>query len=221
MASKKLTIGEIEQIKAKATQERAQAAIDLTDLAKRAAALEQEAQAAADGGDLTTYREKKAQAEAVNEEIFVKKAKATKQENPITEDMAAAAWETYRADHDKKFKAKLSAYQAAKAELLTMYRDLLSMQREAFKTRERLAGYLDMDTNRGFMQVGTPDNVGAKFPCEVLPANDVVGLHFTGTAVRDPDSVFYLACRGITGSNLLSDPETVQLYNLLIAHRSK
>lgn len=221
MASKKMTIGEIEQIKAKATQERAQAAIDLTELVKRAALLEQEAQAAADGGDLEAYREKKAQAEAVNEEIFVKQAKAAKQENPITEDMAAAAWETYRADHDKKFKAKLSAYQAAKAELLTMYRDLLSMQREAFKTRERLAGYLGMDTNRGFMQAGTPDNVGEKFPCEVLPADDVVGLHFTGTAVRDPDSVFYLACRGITGAKLLSDPETVQLYNLLIAHRSK
>lgn len=221
MATKKVTIGELEQIKAAATQERAQAAIDLTDLVKRAALLEQEAQAAADGGDLAAYREKKAEAEAVNEEIFVKQAKAAKQENPITEDMAAAAWETYRADHDKKFKAKLSAYQAAKAELLTMYRDLLSMQREAFKTRERLAGYLDMDTSRGFMQTGTPDNVGAKFPCEVLPVENVLELHLNGTAVRDPDGCFYLACRGITGGALMTDPETQQFYNLLIAHRSK
>lgn len=221
MATKKMTIGELEQIKAAATQERAQAAIDLTDLVKRAALLEQEAQAAADGGDLAAYREKKAQAEAVNEEIFVKQAKAAKQENPITEAMTAEAWETYRADYDKKFKAKYSALESARAELLTIYKELFDMQREAFKTRERLAGYLGMNTDRGFIYLGTPDDVEAKFPCEAIPLEKVQYLRATGTTVNDPLAIFYFTSGGEKSPGELMGDATQQFNSVLLYHRSK
>lgn len=221
MASKKMTIGEIEQIKAKATQERAQAAIDLTDLAKRVTALEEEAQAAADGGDLATYREKKAQAEAVKEELFVKQAKATKQESPITEAMTAEAWETYRADYDKKFKAKYAALESARAELLTIYKELFDMQQEAFKTRERLAGYLGMNTTRGFMQLGSRDDVEAKFPCEAIPLEKVQYLKAAGTTVNDPLAIFYFTSGGEKSPGELLGEATQQFNSVILYHRSK
>lgn len=221
MATKKTTIADLEKIKAAATQERAQAAIDLTELVKRGAILEQEAQAAADSGDLATYREKKAKADAVNEEIFVKQSVAAKQENPITEDMTAEAWETYCADYDKTFKAKYSTYQAAKGELLTMYRELLKMQREAFAKRERLAEFIHMDISRTPLQIDSTDIISQKFPCKVLPVSEATGLHMTGTLVRDADAIFYLAGKNLTPLDIVRDPETVQMFSLLVLHRSK
>ncbi len=214
---KKVTVNDCDQMQREADQRQRRADEERSKLEIELGILKGEAQAAADAGAIDEYKAKTKKADDVAMSIFVLKSK--KPEKPVTEEMAREAWANYSADYNKAFDAKYKAFERAKDQLISLYRELLQMQTEAFLTRERLADYIDF--KHGFTAPGLPDEkIDSKFPCHMLPysASDVKSL---SAKTEDPDAIYYLLSRGKAADfdSLINDREPVILRALLKEHR--
>ena len=117
---------EIESVKKKSAAEKAE--------------LENQAEAAADAGNVDRYMQLKQQAERVDATAYVRVKQLEKVTGPTNEEISAA-WNDYAAGYSKSLSAGLARLEKAKEALLAEYAALIDLQETALKTRARLAGY--------------------------------------------------------------------------------
>ena len=103
---------------------------------------EQEAREAAAAGDVATYKQIKAEITGLEDSIFVKRAQLKKcAAGALKESEVLPAWNKYASDYGKKFEKLLADYEKARHALFVMYMEIVDLQNEALRTRER-CGYL-------------------------------------------------------------------------------
>lgn len=116
----------------------------IKELTKKSNALAAEMEEAASAGDLARFRDLKAQRSEVDEEIYVAQQQRKKPET-VPEAAAASAWKEFRSDYEKDFERLQKALRKAGDELEHLFVDLVRLQADALRERERLAVYAGTD----------------------------------------------------------------------------
>lgn len=176
----------------------------------------EKADAAATAGDVATYKEYKALADDAEAMAYVcGKQLAAEQGKAVTAEQTQDAWENYVGGYNKKLAAKLKKVQAAKAEYLREYMEAVDLQREACRTRERLAAYAGVKEHRaeGF------------YPMDYIPCNTSNNGHkpvvdLRGANIQDPDAVALLASLGMDELDLSRDERTRIVCAVVGSHRA-
>lgn len=115
---------------------------ELSDLNDQKAQKEKEALAAADAGDLGQYKSIKSEVDNIDACIFVTSTQLRKYEScALDEDTVVKAWNKYADDYGKKFDKMVSDYEKARHALYLQYIQIIELQNDALKMRER-CGFL-------------------------------------------------------------------------------
>ena len=153
-------------------------------------AAEVAAQEAADNGDIDAYRQHKAEAEELETSIFVKQAQLNKNGSSLKEEDVLKAWKKYAADYEKKFTKALSDYETARRGLYEKYMQVINLQNDALKTRERCGFLLGMKPPASIMEY---DSHYKNFKMRTLPYTPAPGLMYKGLAITSPETVFFMS----------------------------
>ena len=186
-----------------------------------AAEYESQAEEAALAGDADAYIDLKAKADKQKALAYIQGKQIEKLGSApvVTKDETVDAWVDYSRSYSAKMKNKLAKYEAEKKKLLEDYRELVTMQNDACKVREKLASYI------GVKAPGALDNgLDALYPMAYIPcmargANGVPGMvSIPGSPLRDPDAVFYLSSLMLDATKL-HESEEAQTVNSVVAWR--
>ena len=110
----------------------------------------------------------------------------------LTDEEASSIWSEFSSEHDNLFDKMYSDFEKKRNEMLVAYQKLVDLQTEAIITRERLAEYVGKGVVYRYSIWDRPYD--ALFPCKFLPTESKEGrLTMSGTIVRNPDALFYLA----------------------------
>lgn len=186
---------------------------ELAALQERVATIDAEMNAAADAGEVETYRSLMKEKEDVEIALIVKRRQKNNYRPSVNEAVAQAAWSDYVSGHNRKLKKSLAEFEAEKAKLLSMYSELINMQSDACSVRERIGS-----------AVGLPDEA---FPMEYIPllagANEFGALRLSSFACADPDACYYLACYAAKNKVNYAlprpNPEMARVYNVVISKK--
>ena len=188
---------------------------------RNAVRLNEEAEAAAVAGDVQKYRDLKS--EAIDQEslAYVIGKQIENDDDRLDEAEALDAWKKYRADYEKKLNAGMKTFRETKLTMLRTYAEMVSLQREACATRERLSRYIGKIPSP--VAAGRDKMIEGRFPMEYLPCIDVAeagALSIIGARIEDPDAAYYLSSFGKNGQDLANDPEAHMVYNVVKDHRA-
>ena len=193
---------------------------------KDAERLKEEAEAAAVAGDLEGYKTLKAKASDAEALAYVlqKKVEKSGASDVFTRDEIDKAWKDYAGDYNKTLKAKLKKFADAKEDLLQLYSEMVTLQRDACAVRERMAKYAGIALQGAVMDKG----IGDAFPMEYIPcvkSGDFGEMDITGTnRVHDPDACYYLSAHAvkneISWANLATSPEVVRVTDTVVYHQA-
>lgn len=186
---------------------------------RNAVRLNEEAEAAAVAGDVQKYRDLKSEAIEQESLAYVIGKQIENDDDRLDEAEASDAWKKYRADYEKKLNAGMKTFRETKLTMLRTYAEMVSLQRDACETRERLSRYLGKTPSL----VGKDNMIEGRFPMEYLPCIDVAeagALSIRGTRIEDPDAAYYLSSFGKNGQDLANDPEAATVYNVVKNHRA-
>ena len=186
---------------------------------RNAVRLNEEAEAAAVAGDVQKYRDLKSEAIEQESLAYVIGKQIENDDDRLDEAEAADAWKKYRADYEKKLNAGMKTFRETKLTMLRTYAEMVSLQRDACETRERLSRYLGKTPSI----VGKDNVIEGRFPMEYLPCIDVAeagALSIRGTRIEDPDAAYYLSSFGKNGQDLANDPEAHTVYKVVKDHRA-
>lgn len=218
-----MTIKEIENLVKVRNEAREQAIRKKQENETKAEQYRIDADEAATAGDLERYKELKALAEDAEAVAYVC-GKQLEIEHPVTLEQTRKAWDDYVSDYKKKLSAKLKRFEAAKVEMLKEYAGAVVLQGEACEVRERLARYCGMTL--GPAVIGTDKRLDDTFQMEYIPCNgsnvlknDVV-VTISGSPIKDPDAVFYLASLQLEPQVLTNDPRQRALTFVVKNHRA-
>lgn len=118
----------------KALKNRSELETRIFALTERERILREEAEAAAESGNVEEYKQKKAQAEDTAELSYVEKKKLEKSLAPVPEAELLEAWKEYMAAQDPKIKAADAAVNTA---IKTLYEKFRALE-EALKAAEEI-----------------------------------------------------------------------------------
>ena len=218
-----MTIKEIENLVKVKNEAREQAIRKKQENETKAEQYRIDADEAATAGDLERYKELKALAEDAEAVAYVC-GKQLEIEHPVTLEQTRKAWDDYVSDYKKKLSAKLKRFEAAKVEMLKEYAGAVVLQGEACEVRERLARYCGMTL--GPAAIGADKRLDDTFQMEYIPCNgsnvlknDVV-VTISGSPIKDPDAVYYLASLQLEPQVLTNDPRQRALTFVVKNHRA-
>lgn len=178
----------IEQLEKKATdaQKRAE------DLRKEIESMkakildrEEKGMAAAEAGDDDKYLSLKAEADRLQSLIPVREVLLKKSENPISEDEARSAWDEYSAQVNKDLSKKYTAYQKLREDFYNRFIELIDLQTEICRKRQRLAELARSDSK----------NLDRTYPFESLGSdvNNDLDYFFRTLHLMDLDRAGWIA----------------------------
>lgn len=193
---------------------------------KDAERLKEEAEAAAVAGDLEGYKTLKAKASDAEALAYVlqKKVEKSGASDVFTRDEIDKAWKDYAGDYNKTLKAKLKKFADAKEDLLRMYSEMVTLQRDACAVRERMAKYAGIALQGAVVDKG----LGDTFPMEYIPcvkSGDLGEMSIVGTnRVHDPNACYYLSAYAIENSinweRILHSPEVSRVTDTVVYHQA-
>lgn len=199
------------------------------ELKNEAMALEKEYSAKAEecalAGDVDLFMEyrKKAQQQEAISYIQSKQIDSITASPMISKEESVSAWEDYAKDYSRQLKAKIEKFQASKAKLLNDYLEMVSMQEEACKIRERLASYIGKKVEPLSVDAG----LNQLYPMEYIPcvgrAVDWTSgkVEMKGTSVSDADAIYYLSSLQFNNPMEVSKShEEKRIRNVVVWHKT-
>lgn len=144
------------------------------------------AEKAARAGFLAEYNRKTSDKQAAEAREYVASAQlSTIQAPEVTAAEAQEAWSNYRAGYEKDFQRNSDRLNKARAEFLAAFGDLLDLQSEGLRQREKLGGWLGIHPD----QATSGDAAFNQFPLQTMPteariknALTYLGLSYSGEA---------------------------------------
>ena len=161
-------------------------AAEINDLLKQGSVLQDEADAAAEAGNVELYEEKIAEKDKIERAIFVKRNFLDKMKWTVTEDDAIKAWEGYVAEYNRRLTKARADFLAAKEKLIKLYSDMVELQGEALETRKELGAVVDLDKNTFKMDF---------IPC--VKKSEAGSLVLDQCGCADPDAAYFLSAMDI------------------------
>lgn len=169
------------------------------DLAK----LEKEAEQAAQTGDISSYREKKAAVNDLSDTIFVRDVQLKKMNCFKTRQEAKEAWSEYAEAYNRNFKKAWKAYEQARIDLYEKYMGLVIFQNETLKIRKECGACVGIDDN-------SKGQLDALFKMEMIPNGMPTDLRAPLLALHTPDTDFFRLLK------LTMKADTITLLNNVI-----
>ena len=199
------------------TEEKVQLQVEISDLQKEEAALEEKMKAAADAGDTDTYLALSAEKDTVAKKIFVKSSFQKKRGSLVNEDGAKGAWKDYVSGYNKKLKSSIAAFEEEKKKLCAMYSELVSIQNEALKVREHLCEVTGLNNPESFEMAYIP----------FINGSDPGTIKLGNLQCFDTDLVYFAAClEASSGMRIALNPNSPEalksqhFYNVVVRHKS-
>lgn len=193
-------LNEYEQAKA----EKAALEKDVAQLQADKERLEKEADAAAQGGELSLYREKRDAAQLATDTLFVRSKQIEKLSVLRTEVEAKAAWKEYADGYNKTFAKSWAAYEKARQDLCAAFLEIVNAQNEALRMRAKCAECAGIpDDGKGF----SPSGYDRILPMNLIPdERDNINKAYPVYA-KGPDATFFLDAKlwDLAKLNLLND----------------
>lgn len=135
----------------------------------------------------------------------------------VSKSEAIEAWNDYAKSYAKTMKALSDEFQKEKEKLLKKYAEMVDLQDEACKARERLGSYIGK--NKQNLQMGGGyDNL---FPMEYIQClgtgNGVNSLltSLSGATIKDPDAVYYLSSLKLNPLQLSQSQECKRIQSVV------
>ena len=184
----------------------------------KAQTLNAEAETAAASGDVEKYRELRSQATEQGELAYVLKKQIERDEGNVCDADVTEAWARYRAEYEKKLNAGLKTFRESKMNMLRQYAEMVTLQRDACATRERLTRYLGREVAP--LAGGKDRALETRFSMEYIP-NEECLASIMGANVEDADAIYYLANLGIKDAVALSrNVDAQKIVNVVRYHRA-
>lgn len=98
--------------------------------------------AAADRGDLETYKTLEEQERDLNARIFVGSRNINALEHPVSSDDVRSAWWDYAKEHDANIKREYKDFLKSCGELAETYKKIVAAQKKALEEREAVAAMI-------------------------------------------------------------------------------
>lgn len=160
-----MSVKKIDALEKKASENQKKAEqlkAEVEQLKAVAASYAEEAEKAAEVGDVESYKSLKQKAEDEKAVIYVKQASIRKCASPSKEELQSA-WADFQKEHDAAFAKNMSEYEDARKMLCERFMWIMKEQGEARIQRKRLAAL-----------AGLPDNEAVKaFPFSSVTAIEV------------------------------------------------
>ena len=157
---------------------------EITQLRDDLAKLEKEAELAAQTGDISSYREKKAAVNDLSDTIFVREMQLKKM-NPVkTQQEAEEAWNEYAEIYNRNFAKAWKAYDQARMDLFKEYMDLVNGQNEALQIRKKCGACIGIDDSK-------THQLNDMFKMDMIPNGMPTDLRAPFLALRTPDTDFF------------------------------
>lgn len=128
--------------------------------------LEKEAEAAAQAGNTSLYREKRDAAQLATDSIFVCQKQMEKLSSLAAKQEAIAAWEEYAAAYNKAFSKAWALYEKARQSLFESFMDIVNTQNDALRMRQLCGEAVGIQENQGLYKLSSYDS---KFPLQMIP----------------------------------------------------
>lgn len=207
----KITVKEIDAKVAAAAAERDRLKAESRAADSKKTELDRLATAAAEDGRLEDYRALKKQAEAIEEESYVRSAQLSKLNQPIPEKDVFDAWADYVTTYNKALAARLAEAEKKMNAYLDEYEAAINLQNEALAVRERLAGHLGQDLDG-------PGKEPQGFVMDFIPS----AVNPIRPPVKEDRAAFYISQRRAERQpgNLFPDPVTQRVISVVFNHRS-
>ena len=193
--------------------------LEIEELAKAEAKLAEECQAAVTAGNVDAYIQANTEKERISAALYVKRNFKDGLKTAVSEADALEAWSNYAGEYNKKLDKALSEFYAERDKLLEMYSGFVSLQGEACKTRDNLAGVTG---------ISNPEKVFEMqyIPC-LMGANDPGAIKMGNWNIVDPYAVFYAACQEMKAGVRLSlspDGQKARLvdrvFSIVVRHKA-
>lgn len=181
---------------------------EITRLEEDQARLDQEADTAAQAGDLSLYQAKRDEAKLATDTLFVRRKQLEKTSCVRSEQEAKEAWHEYAETYNKTFAKNWAAYMKAREALYNDFLALVHGQEAALAIREKCAACCDMAPD-GISGSLFGSGLDSAFPMKLIPDN---APSFRQPQLNTPDTQFYLWAFGAD----------LELFNRVIRlHRSR
>lgn len=112
---------------------------EVEQLKVQAAKCEADAEAAAESGDVESYKALKQKSDDVNAVLHVKQAAFKKYSGPCTREDALAAWSDFQREYDTAFNKALKEYDTEMKKQCARFMNIIKMQNRARDQRKVLA----------------------------------------------------------------------------------
>ena len=153
---------------------------EIDDLMQQKVERHNEAQAAAEAGDVDRYMELHAAEERLDAQIFVKRAQMDKAVSPVNPEDVVSAWDSYSKDYSRDFEKLWKQYLSARKSLYGLFMQVVSAQNSALRVRERCGQLAGRDPSTFHMQT--------------IDGSNAQGLMYRNSQLTMADTVFFQAC---------------------------
>lgn len=196
---------------------------NLQDQKRKAEALAEElkikAEEAAVSGDVEGYLRFKSEADRQEAVAHVADVRLHNTTNPVTQEDARAAWDTFCAENEPKFRANLAELDKARDSFFRAYNACADVQKEFCKTREELGaliglvmGHLDAE----------PIASAFPLPAEIPVQGLLNGVTLNGpTGILDRDLAYIVSLMGNTAVEVSKSEEAKRLIRLVTRKKTK
>lgn len=173
-----------------------------------------EAEDAAKAGSLYEYNRKISEKQDAEAREYVAKAQLAEIQKPfVTAAEAQEAWRDYMVRYDKDFQRKSDRLNQTRAAFLAAFEDLLELQNEAFRQREKLGGWLGIHPD----VAAGGDHEYRQFPLQTMPteARLTNALHYHSVKFSG-EAAFYAYQNNME----LASEDITRLYRIMSLRRA-
>ena len=171
-------------------------------------------EAVSNGDQAAFSKHRAAQADAESRRDFAS-ARITflQAEAPVKVEDARLTWQDIAAKYNKDLATAKSEYAKAKKKLCGLYLDMVELQNEMLKNREKLASLCGGQEDQAAQE--------RRFPADVIPViggiDNRAGLRSPATRLLDPDANFVVSAAELEGSS--SGKVYEKIFSIINLHR--
>lgn len=205
------TIDTIEKLIETADRERTSKEAEIASLTERIRETEAAAEKEVAADNIEKYKEHLREKEFFEAKRSLAKKQLEQIHAEYTSENVKAAWADYTADYGKIFDKKMSEYQKARKALYSSFMELVDLQNEGLKNREKCGRLIGKEEP----EINLSNDYNSVYPEFRLPLLDTTRTGKTNNwRVQSPDAVFFLE------SGIASDAEMDKYNSVLRLHHS-
>ena len=214
----KKTYQDIERIEAERKAQLASIEQEAAKIRSLIGAIQKEATAAAEAGDMAEFEAKQADLAAAEQKLRFYEIRSEKLKSTPVADVEeiAGIWTSFAASYNKEMTRMHNQYEKQKEALCGLYEQMIDQQMKMLLLRDKLAAYIN-GGKQGRLNMFS----AYQLPCRNAADTPSGLLTMGGTMIKDPDAVFAMSAHLIaTGktTDIVDDPVMQKFEYALTGH---